>query len=388
LPLHYCLICHHEIAHPGAECQYCLSRATTGLAPPVAMLVAVFLALGLLFVGTRSLTASFEEARIERRRVHLRDATALSQAGRYEAAAAEFRSALRYGRTDFEARLGLAQTLFLLGRLPEAESYLIDLVTQDPTSAVVNRLLAEISARQGRVDEAVSHFRTAIYGRWPEDPEQNRLATRFALVKLLEEEGRPLQVVGELAELLEEAPDDSVRERIARHLLDADAPERAAALFEELTRSNPDDAGVFEGLGAAEFARAHYLSARTAFSRSIALDPTDADVLERLRLCNRIVDLDPTFRQVGTRERYRRSEELVHRALVELSRCEVGLERFEDEIHRAEELDGSGRPGAAEDSVEENISLAEALWAGRLELCPRLELEDEPLRLVLEKLAQ
>jgi len=388
LPLHYCLICHHEIAHPGAECQYCLSRATTGLAPPVAMLVGVFLALALLFLGTRSLTAAFQEARLERRRVHLREATGLSRAGHYEAAAAEFRSALRYGRTDFEARLGLAQTLFLLGRLSEAQTYLIDLVTQDPTSAVVNRLLAEISAREGRVDEAVSHFRTAIYGRWPEDPEQNRLATRFELVKLLEQEGRSLQVVGELAELLEEAPDDSVRERIARHLLEADAPERAAALFEELTRSNPENASVFEGLGAAEFARAHYLSARTAFSKSLALDPTDDGVLERLRLCNRIVDLDPTFRRVGTRERYRRSEELVHRALDELRRCEVGLERFQDEIDRAEQLDGSIRRGGAEDSVEENITLAESLWAARLELCPRLQTEDEPVRLVLEKLAQ
>lgn len=388
MPLHYCLICHHEIAHPGAECQYCLSRATTGLAPPMALLAGVFLALALLFAATRSLTATYQEVRQERRRVHVSEATGLSEAGRYEAAASEFRAALRYGRSDFEARLGLSQALFRLGQLSEARNHLIDLVARDPTSAVVNRLLAEISARQGRVDEAVSHYRTAIYGRWPEDPEGNRLTARFALVELLEEEGRSLQVVGELAELLEEAPDDAVRERIARHLLRADAPERAAELFEELTRSQPEDAGVFEGLGEAEFARAHYLSARTAFSRSLALDPGNAGVLERLRLCNRIVDLDPTFRRVGTRERYRRSEELVQRALAELRRCEVGLERFEAEIERAEALDGSIRRGGAEDSVEENISLAETLWVGRLELCPGLEPEDEPLGLVLEKLAQ
>jgi tetratricopeptide (TPR) repeat protein len=348
----------------------------------------VFAALVVLFFATRGLTAFYQDERQARRRLHLEEATGLSSAGSWPAAAAEFRDALRYGRDDAESRLGLAQALFHLGLLSESRNHLIDLVARDPTSAVVNHLLAQVEARQGRIEEAVSHYRTAIYGRWPADPERNRVATRFELVRLLEMEGRPLQVLGELAELLEDAPDDGVRLRVARHLLAADAPERAATLFEELTHSHPRDAAIFSGLGDAEFARAHYLSARTAFARSLALDPKDASVLERLRLCNRIVELDPTFRRVGTRERYRRSEALATRALAELRRCETGLERYSDQIALAEKLDGSLPRGGAEDSAEENIALAESLLAARVALCPDLPPRDEPLRLVLEKLAQ
>lgn len=386
--IYHCRICHYEIEHPGAECQHCRSRATAGFAPPLASLAAVFAALVLLFAGTRALTGFFQHEREARRRNHLEQATALSAEGQWEAAAAAFRDALRYGRSDAEARLGLAQALFHLGELSESRNHLIDLVVQDPTDAVVNHLLAQAETRQGRVDEAVSHYRTALYGRWPENPEENRLATRFELIEVLEREGRPLQVLGELAEVLEEAPDDEVRLRVAEHLLRVDAPERAAELFEDLARAHPRDAHILEGLGDAEFARAHYLSARTAYARSLALDASDATVLERLQFCNRIVELDPTFRRVGTRERYRRSETLVVRALAELRRCGTGLERYADEIGRAESLDGSLRRGGAEDSVEENLALAEALWAARIELCPQLPPEDEPLRLVLEKLAQ
>lgn len=385
---YYCRICHYEIEHPGAECKHCRSRATAGLAPPVASLAAVFAALVLLFAGTRALTGFFQDERQARRHFHLEQATALSAEGSWAEAASEYRDALRYDRGDVEARLGLAQALFHLGELSESRNHLIDLVVQDPTSAVVNHLLARAEARQGRVDEAVSHYRTAIYGRWPEDPEKNRLATRFELIEVLEREGHSLQVLGELAELLEDAPDDDVRQRVAEHLLRANAPERAAVLYGELARSQPRDPEILEGLGDAEFARAHYLSARTAYSRSLALDASDASVLERLQFCNRIVELDPTFRRVGTRERYRRSETLAIRALEELRRCGTGLERFADEIARAESLDGSLRRGGAEDSVEENIALAESLWAARMELCPQLPPADEPLRLVLEKLAQ
>lgn len=385
---YHCRICHYEIEHPGAECKHCRSRATAGLAPPVASLAAVFAALLLLFLATRALTGFFHDERQARRRFHLEEATALSTAGAWADAAAEYRDALRYGRGSTDARLGLAQALFHLGYLSESRNHLIDLVVQDPTSAVVNHLLAQVETQQGRVEEAVSHYRTAIYGRWPDDAERHRIATRFELVKVLEMEGRSLQVLGELAELLEEAPDDAVRQRVAEHLLRADAPERAAALFEDLARSHPRDAAILEGLGDAEFARAHYLSARTAFARSLALDASNSSVLERLQFCNRIVELDPTFRRVGTRERYRRSEALAVRALEELRRCGTGLERFADEVERAENLDGSLRRGGAEDSVEENIALAESLWAARMELCPQLPPEDAPLRLVLEKLAQ
>jgi predicted Zn-dependent protease len=385
---HYCLICYHPIAHRGAECQHCLKRASSGLAPPTVLFVGSFLAMAALFLATRALTSAYYDTRSDRRLAHMGAAGALADTGEYAEAVDEYRSALLYGRADSDVRFGLAQALFHLDQFSEARNHLIDLLGTDPTNAVVNRLLGKIAAREGRIDEAAAYFRTAIFGRWSDRPEEHRLSVRFELIEVLEKGDQALQAIGELVELLEETPDDAVRARVARHLLDAGAPERAATVFLELTRSNPRAAPAFQGLGDAEFARAHYLSARTAFARSLSLDSKNAQVLERLKLCNAIVELDPTFRSVGTRERYRRSEELAGRALEQLLLCPELPDDLAPLAERAEKLDGSIPKARAEESTEQNISLAEELWAARSRTCPQVASTDIPLRLVLEKLSE
>jgi tetratricopeptide (TPR) repeat protein len=188
---------------------------------------------------------------------------------------------------------------------------------------------------------------------------------------------------------------------VARLLLEAGAPRKAAGVFKELVRADPSDAQAFEGLGEAEFASGHYLSARTAFARSLALDSSRADVLESLRLCNRVVELDPTYRRAGTRERWRRSQRLLQRAIAELLVCselpEPGAlgppqplpepaQRLLAEARA--QVDAGVDPAKSEEAVESNISLAEGLWAARQATCPEITPRDEPLRHVLVRLAQ
>jgi tetratricopeptide (TPR) repeat protein len=227
---------------------------------------------------------------------------------------------------------------------------------------------------------------------------------RFELVALYEAQGNQLQEVSELLELLEVAPEDqTVLRRIGRLLLDAGAAAQAAEVFRGLTESNTRQPELFQSLGEAEYGRGHYLSARTAFARSLSLDPASAEALRWLRLCNRIVELDPTYRRVGTLERHRRSERLLEGAIAELERCFEPVEgdgESEEATSPAPErilslIDSSKRqlsrqtpPGASEEAVEINISLAEAVWLARQGTCPEISPEDEALGPVLAKLDQ
>jgi tetratricopeptide (TPR) repeat protein len=399
--LYHCPICHHEISDPNRECSYCRSHQVLGGANPSLVLLGVGLALLALGAAAGLLTSSFRESRAARRLQHLKAAVALSDAGDHEQAIEEYRHALHYGREDREARLGLARELYHTGRLSEARSHLIDLLQADPTHAEVNYLLARIASAQGRLDQAVAYYRTAIHGRWPEGLKVSPLQVRFELIRVLETKGDQLQEVSELLDLLKEAPEDpSVRWRIGRLLLEAGAPEKAAATFEALVESGRATPQAYEGLGEAEFALGHYLSARTAFGRSLSLDPRASRTLDWLRLTSRVVELDPTYRKGGTRERLRRSEELLDRARRELERCgdlpegAVGPKvplpgpaqklvdaALETKTRRVE-------AGRSEDYVEADISLAQELWQARLQTCPAIPIADEPLRHVLEKLAQ
>ena len=321
--------------------------------------------------------------------------------GRYETAIGEFRDALEYDRENLDARLGLAHALFKLERVSEAGNYLVDLRAVQPTHGLVNRLLGDVAQKEGRWDDAAHYYRTAIYGRWPEDAVRNRLEARLALIELLGAKEQHLQEVSELAELMKALPEDlSTRRRIGRLLLDAGTPENAARVFEGVVEASPGDAEAWGGLGEAEFGRGHYLSARTAFSRSRSIDPDRAATQRWLALCNEIIDLDPTYRQAGTRERLRRSQLLLRRALAEAVRCvetlPVAAEAASESQGRLVHLVGQGEKvlgvqvpaRRSEESVEENLSLAEGLWEERLQACPDLSPSDESVRYVLEKLGQ
>jgi len=396
-----CRICHSPISHPGADCAHCRSRASLPVLPPILTLSAVFSVMAILFGVTTLLTHEYRAERAERQSLHMRAAESAARDGRYEVAIAEFRDALEYDRENVAARLGLAHALFRLERISEAGSYLIDLRAVEPTHGLVNRLLGDVARKEGRPDEAAHHYRAAVYGRWSQDAEQNRLQARLALIELLGAQGLLLQEVSELAELMKELPEDlSTRRRIGRLLLEAGAPDNAARVFQDVVEASPDDAEAWAGLGEAEFGRGHYLSARTAFLRSRSIDPDPTRTQRWLALSNEIVDLDPTYRQAGTRERHRRSQLLLRRTLAEAVRCVETLPAGADDasesqgrlghlVEQAEKFLGVKVPAwRSEESVDENVSLAERLWEERLQVCSGLPPSDEALGHVLEKLGQ
>lgn len=397
---HFCLICHNPIDGPAADCPHCRSRAIDEdpASPPLLVIAGVVAAMVGLWIAAELATAYFRETRAARQQAHMLAAAELSETGDPEAALKEYRAALEFGRFDFEARLGLARTLEQVGRFSEARNHLIDLRRADPTHAVVNLLLGRIAAAENDLGAAVGYYRTAIHGRWPTSSEQQRFQARLDLAGLLVSSGDQLQAVAELTDALEEAPArPTVRKRIARLWLEAGAPARAAEVFENVVRDAPEDAAALMGLGEAEFARGRYLSARTAFNRAAAARAPATQVQPWLELCTEIIDLDPTYRRVGTRERLRRGQELAARSLAELERCvqddltpSEGAPRTPAVVvveSAREQLARRVPAGQAEEFAEQYIGLAENLWNVREALCPS-QAPDDALRHVLEKLAQ
>ena len=352
-----------------------------------------------LLGATGYLSASFHTYQEYRGERHAERAQVFAAAGDHEGSIDEYREALTYSRDNPDYRLNLTVALYEAGRLAEAETYLRELLATNPTSAIPHLYLAQIAADRGQAEEAVSHYRSAIYGRWPSDPVQRRIQTRFALVRLLEQGDEPMQAVAELLELRDEVPDNpDVESRVGWSLLLVGAPGRALEVFESLVARDATDAVAYSGMAEAEFALDHYLTARTLFRRALSLDPRLTHLHQRLALCDEIILLDPTIRGLGRVSRYERSAEMLERALAVLDACfqapadGVGPMQVSPPTAMARDtarrwIDGVESRPQDDDATEENLTLVERLWRATQERCPDAEAVDPVLSRLVGKLS-
>jgi tetratricopeptide (TPR) repeat protein len=396
-----CLICYNEIPHAGAECPHCKSRISSTVGSTPRMLVTIFVTMILLFVVTGFYNSAFRAEQRARAAEHARLARTLADYGYHNQAIEHYREALTYSRDNVEYQLGLALALYDMERYGEAQNRLLDLREGHATLAVVNRLLARIAAREGRLDEAVSYYRTAIFGEWSRDPSGNRLATRFELIELLRAHGENIRAIGELLDLRKEAPArPDVQKTIGRLLLEAGAPDNASQVFDELLQQYPQDREALLGYGQAQFALGNYLTAQTQFERALVLASDDPEVQNRLALTQEINLLDPTRRGIRATNRYRRSLQMAARSVKLLEACLNPLgdqlvgpvapapKELQPLLDRVREIQDEPRRPASDENIEANISLAERLWRAAESRCPGAGDQDRALRLVIENLSR
>lgn len=407
-PRYSCLICRHPIPGPGEECPHCKSRQSTPVGATPQLLVIVFVVMLALFVGTGYYNRAFNNQRQQRAEEHYRLGRTFADYGYYDGAIEHFRDALLYDRSHFEYRLGLTLALYESERYQEAELQLRELRTADPTDAAVNRMLARLARRGRRVEEAVQYYRTAIYGRWAQNPEENRIETRLEFIDFLEEEGETNQLSGELLSLLREEPGDAdLTRRAGLLLVNAGSPGEAIRVLRPLAEQPAGDGEIYAALGRAYFATGEYGMARRELQRALA-STTDPELLELLEECSEIIALDPNYRRVSRREprvtqlqRFRRSREVLARTEAYLESCvnPLGEEltgppaplstTAEAAFDAAREaLADERRPDDYGDAVDQNMGAAAALWAHRAELCTNLWNEDDALRRVMEESAR
>ncbi len=264
---------------------------------------------------------------------------------------------------------------------------------RNATDGAANLTMARVMLKQGRSAEATSYYHQAIYGKWKQDAESNRVQVRFELIDLLVQQGADREVLAELLPLQDEAPDDiQMRKRIARLYLSAGSPSRALDLFKDILRQQPQDFDAYAGLGEAEFARGNYRNARTDFKVALRLNPADEEIRQRLGVSETVLALDPTQRGLSTVGRYRRSIKLVELALEGMNRC-VGTSppaAVSDLAEKAKQALMRRVSSARQEEVTEtNLELAEQLWRTRTKECRQSPSEsEEPLVLVIAKLAQ
>lgn len=372
------------LAQPAAPDQ---TRAPATLVVGVsAALLGLFLVLGLL-------TYLYRAERRQKAQEDFQAGNQLVRLGRHEEAIERYRNALAISH-DRRHRLALAWALLGAGRFNEAAIYLREVVGEDPTSGPANLGLARVALQQGKIAEAAAHYRRAIFGQWPEQPEERRRETRFELAAVLAGSGAAKQASGELLAILEEeTADAAVRRRVGRLLLQYGSPAESAGVFREMLRRDRRDAEAYAGLGEAEFAQANYVSAQSAFRRALEVAPDNKGVGERLQLCDRIVALDPSLRGLSSAERYRRSRSLLESAVAALVRClGAAAEKPSAEEARGllagarQALRARGRPRSYGDAVERDVAMAEQLWAARERLCGAEPAADEVLARVLARL--
>jgi tetratricopeptide (TPR) repeat protein len=341
--------------------------AAAGVKPPTRLLAGVIAA----FIGVAVLTAFLNYYyRAERSSRAGRDYKAgveLLRQERYEDAIGQFRNALSISHST-QHRLALGMALIQAGRYSEAAIYLNEVVRANPGSGPANLGLARVDAHEGNVDRAVLHYRRAIYGSWPEKPDENRLQTRLELVSTLSKAGRRAQAQAELLATAAAVPKNpALQKQVARMLLDFGLPKDAVELFRE--------ARDYAGLGDAEFALGNYTAARQAYRGALKIDPADQDAAKRAHLCDRILALDPTLRGLSAAERYKRSQAILSGVLEETLACNLGVS---DDVKAAQS--SRRRP------AEKNIALAERLWSERLKSCPDKPAADDPVAIIMAKL--
>lgn len=404
---YFCLICRHATPGPGEPCPHCQSRQTAMVGATPQLLVIVFLVMLALFVATGYYNRAFNQERQARAEEHYRLGRTFADYGYFDGAIEHFGDALLYERGKFDYRLGLTLALYESGRFQEAELQLQQLRAVDPTRAVVNRLLGRLAGRDGRIEQATQYYRTAIYGRWDQNPEQNRLDTRIEFVDFLEAHGEALQLVGELVSLLREEPaDDVLAKRVGLMFLEAGSPAEALRALRPLAAAAPRDATVRGAMGRAYFQTGEYGLARQELQAALALAP-NTELRELLSETNEIVSLDPTYRRVSRSEpllspqqRFARSREVLRRASAYMESCynpaeaeRVGPVRpltpqAQAAFDAARTELAQRRPQDYGEAVERNMSIAADLWALRRELCTNVWNEDDALGRVLQGVAR
>jgi tetratricopeptide (TPR) repeat protein len=350
-------------------------------------MVVVTVALVVLFTTTELLARGYRAARHERAEHHAGRGHALKLEGQYREAADEYRAALSFSPRDFDYRLNLALALMSAQDRREAERHLAELREADPASGVVNLMLARIDAQQDRREAAEAAYHRAIYGFWPEDPQENRLKARFELIALYDRYGDRKKLLGELLEVAAEAPPEpELRNHIGHLLVRYGAPQEAAEVFRESAKLDDEDPDAWAGLGLAERAMGNYGAATAAFRAAQRRAPGDAHAGRLLMETRQAMELDPTGVRLSAAERNRRSRELVRRTLASLERCgplppqAAGMAEFARAAVAA-------RPRRGEDDTPQMLAVAEELWRARQATCGAIPEIDRALELVVVRIA-
>jgi tetratricopeptide (TPR) repeat protein len=282
-----------------------------------AKLVALVAATVIAFFGTR-MTAERDRA------TAVRDAATWSARGRQARAADDlpgavdaFRRAVLKDRDNSAYALALADALAASGQIDAAERILLDHRAAAPEDATINLQLARLAARRNDIPTAVRYYRNALYAAWSDTDAPRRI--RMELIRLLLDRGDPQRALAEIVGARATVPNT-----VAGHVELAGLFQRAGDAqaarqeYDAALRLDPRTSDALIGAGRASFTLGDYRAARRYLSGASALDGESATMLA---ITERVLDLDPLERGLGSGERRRRIEEVLTHARTRLEGC-------------------------------------------------------------------
>jgi chloride channel protein, CIC family len=326
--------------------------------------------LGLAVLGGL-IARQYHAARIERASEFYRGGQTAVQTGRTAEGIEQLRSALSLVRSD-EYRLALGLALTRTDRRSEAALYLTEVLRTDPRNGPANLGVARLERSAGAVSEAAVRYRSAVAGRWPGGSESDRLNAGLELASMLDASGDRRQAVAELLRLSGQIPVPESLVRIGQALLTMGTPAAAADVFREVLAKAPARVEAFVGLGEAELAQDDYLASLRAFESAIRLEPSNDSARRRAAFCARILELDPSLRNLRSRDRYERSVRVLQAVITAVDACAEhtpGMVLVGPLTEARSKVATRHRPQSLSDGVDDNMQLASTLWSGLSPAC-------------------
>ncbi len=297
-------------------------------------------------------------------------------------------------RDNREYQLAYVTALEAAHKFEDADANLKAVLQADPDNGPANLLAARLMVQEGKVAEAESHYHRAIYGTWPANARTHRIAVHLEFADLLASRGEQQELLAELLILeIEAQKDTAILKRIAHLYLVAGSPGRAANVYSELIRSNPEDIDAYAGLGEVELEQGDYHSALAAFLNANRRGPGQPAIPHDIELAKTLTAIDPTPRQLSSAEKYARATTLLKLARDSLDGCinnhhpnnADDLRRMVADCDKLLAKKAQGH--VTNELAEERLMLAEQLWQARIKACAAgVSDQEQPLRLIIAKL--
>jgi len=221
-------------------------------------------------------------------------------------AVSDLRTALVFSHDNQRYLVALAQALEAADRIPEARSYFLNLLEDEPGNASVNLELARLAGKQDQADNAIRYFNAAIYGAWDSDPILKRQQARQELINFLILKDLKTQARGELLNYTAEMPKTSNAQLWVAQAFSRLGDDRSAVDFYKASlKDNQRNLAALLGAGRSAFHLGRYRDALEFFKGADEIHD-DPATEQMVQLVTSVIDLNPFESRITASERRHR----------------------------------------------------------------------------------
>jgi tetratricopeptide (TPR) repeat protein len=258
------------------------------------------------FAFTFSVNRLYAEKRSHLSTYWFQQGQAELEEGRPQNAIPDLRTALLYSHENSRYQLNLARALAAANLTPEARSYFLNLLEEEPGSGPVNLELARLAAKNNDPNQARRYFNGAIYGAWDTDPILKRQQVRQELISFLIANDLKTQAHGELMTYTAEMPNTpNAQLWVARTFTKLGDDRSALDFFVAASQTNRRDVTALLGAGWAAFRLGRYREAVEYFKGAESLHE-DPSTLQMIELVTSVIELNPFDSSISAAERRHR----------------------------------------------------------------------------------